>query len=71
MNVAASATGIGHRSLIFASKVIATSVLDMLTRPELLRKAKEEQARRTLGKTYRSPLPADAKPPLGMWGKAS
>jgi aminobenzoyl-glutamate utilization protein B len=71
MNVAASGTGIGHKSLIFASKIIATSALDLMTKPELLAKAKEEQKRRTMGKTYRSPLPADAKPPLGMWGKAN
>ena len=69
MNVAASGTGIGHRSLIFASKVIATSSIDLLTRPELLKKAKEEQAKRMMGKTYKSPLPADAKPPLDLWGK--
>jgi aminobenzoyl-glutamate utilization protein B len=69
MNVAASGTGIGHKSLIFASKVIATSAIDLFTKPELLRKAKEEQKKRTLGKSYRSPLPTDAKPPLGMWSK--
>ncbi len=69
MNVAASGTGIGHKSLIFASKVIAASALDLLTKPELLKEAWEEQNRRTMGKTYRSPLPVDAKPPLGMWGK--
>ncbi|MCX6650021.1 MAG: amidohydrolase [Candidatus Bathyarchaeota archaeon] len=69
MNVAASGTGIGHKSLIFASKIIAASTIDLLTKPELLKKAKEEQVKRTMGKTYRSPLPADAKPPLEMWGK--
>lgn len=71
MNVAASGTGIGHKSLIFASKIIAASVVDMLTKPELLKEAWEEQNRRTLGKTYKSPLPVDAKPPLEMWGKES
>jgi aminobenzoyl-glutamate utilization protein B len=69
MNVAASGTGIGHRSLIFAAKVIATSALDLLTRPEIVNMAWEEQIGRTSGKNYRSPLPPDAKPPLGMWGK--
>jgi len=69
MNVAASGTGIGRRSLIFASKVMAASAVDLLTKPELLKRAQEEQVRRMMGKTYRSPLPADAKPPLGMWGK--
>jgi aminobenzoyl-glutamate utilization protein B len=67
MNVAASIAGIGHKSLLFASKVIAASALDLLTQPELLQKAWDEQRRRTHGKTYRSPLPLDAKPPLDMW----
>ena len=69
MNVAASGTGIGHKSLIFASKIIASSVVDLLTKPEFLKEAWEEQNRRSLGKTYKSPLPVDAKPPLEMWGK--
>jgi aminobenzoyl-glutamate utilization protein B len=69
MNVAASGTGIGHKSLIFASKIIAASALDLLTSTERLKEAWDEQSKRTLGKTYRSPLPPDAKPPLGMWGK--
>jgi aminobenzoyl-glutamate utilization protein B len=69
MNVAASGTGIGRRSLIFASKVMAASAVDLLTKPELLKRAQEEQMKRMMGKTYRSPLPADAKPPLDMWGK--
>jgi aminobenzoyl-glutamate utilization protein B len=69
MNVAASGTGIGHKSLIFASKIIAASVVDLLTKPELLKEAWEEQNRRSLGKIYKSPLPVDAKPPLEMWGK--
>ncbi|MCX6654635.1 MAG: amidohydrolase [Candidatus Bathyarchaeota archaeon] len=69
MNVAASGTGTGHKSLIFASKIIAASVVDLLTKPELLKEAWEEQNRRSLGKIYKSPLPVDAKPPLEMWGK--
>jgi len=69
MNVAASGTGIGHKSLIFASKIIASSVVDLLTKPEFLKEAWEEQNRRSLGKTYKSPLPVDANPPLEMWGK--
>ena len=69
MNVAASAVGIGHESLIFASKVIAATAIDLLTKPELLKRAWDEQKRRTLGKTYKSPLPPEAKPPLDMWGK--
>ena len=40
---ACAGTGIGHASLIFAAKTMAGSVLDLLTSPELLAKAREEQ----------------------------
>jgi aminobenzoyl-glutamate utilization protein B len=68
-NVAQGVSGIGHKSLIFASKVIAASAIDLLTKPELLEKAWEEHKKRMAGRTYKTPLPADAKPPLDMWTK--
>ncbi len=69
MNVAQGRTGLGHKSLIFASKVMAASAIDLLTRPELLERAWEEHRDRTKGREYRSPLPEGAKPPLDMWEK--
>ena len=69
MNVAGGAHSTGHKSLIYASKVMAASAIDLMTDPGLLAKAWEEQRRRLMGKEYRSPIPADAKPPLDMWGK--
>lgn len=69
MNVAQSGTGVGHKSLVFASKVIAASAVDLLTKPALLEKAWDEHRERTRGKKYVSPLPHDAKPPLDMWEK--
>jgi len=69
MNTAQSGTGVGHKSLIFASKVMATSVLDLIIKPELLKKAIDEFMQRTRGKKYTSPLPPEAKPPLDMWNK--
>ena len=68
-NVAQAGTSIGHKSLIFASKVIATSALDLLAKPELVKKAQEEFERRKRGRVYRSPVPPDAKPPLDQWLK--
>jgi aminobenzoyl-glutamate utilization protein B len=65
--VAQSAAGIGHKALIFASKVLASSVVDLLTRPELLERAKEEHRKRLAGRAYRSPLPPGHKPPLDAW----
>jgi aminobenzoyl-glutamate utilization protein B len=65
--VALSGMSIGHKSLIFSSKVIATSALDLITKPDLLKKAQDEFKRRKSGRVYRSPVPPDAKPPLDQW----
>ena len=63
-NVASGGTTIGHKSVIFASKVMATTAIDLLTKPELLKKSKEEWKERMKGLTYKSPLPPDLTPPL-------
>jgi aminobenzoyl-glutamate utilization protein B len=60
---------IGHKSLIFASKTIAASVINLLENPEALKKAQEEFTTRLQGRVYKSPLPPDAKPPLEAWKK--
>jgi len=62
--VAISKTSIGHKSLLFASKVLSKTVLDLLTTPDLLKNIREEFEERIRGKSYVSPLPADLKPPL-------
>ncbi|MEM1506722.1 MAG: amidohydrolase [Candidatus Bathyarchaeia archaeon] len=65
--VAQSGVGLGHKSAIFAAKVMAATVLDLLTKKDLLAEAKEEHRRRIGEKKYRSPLPADCKPPIHFW----
>lgn len=45
-STAQSAAGIGHKSLIFASKVLAAAALDLLTQPEILERAKREHRER-------------------------
>jgi aminobenzoyl-glutamate utilization protein B len=62
--VAQNGMSIGHKSLIFASKVYAACGLDLMTDPDLLKKVRNEWANRLAGRTYESPLPADLKPPL-------
>jgi aminobenzoyl-glutamate utilization protein B len=62
--VAQSGMSIGHKGLIFASKIIAGSGLELLTNAELLKTAKEEWKKRLGGRVYKSPLPPDLKPPL-------
>ncbi len=62
--VACSGSSIGHKSLILAAKTMAGSVLDLMTRPEILVKAKEEHKKRLGGNRYK---PDDGrKPPLEL-----
>lgn len=63
-NVAQSGMGIGHKSLIFAGKTIAFSVIDLLTKPDLIKKAREDLDQRLAGRSYKSPVPPEIKPPL-------
>jgi len=69
--VAQSGVGLGHKSLIFAAKVMAATAIDLLTDEDLLKRAKEEHKRRLSGKKYRCPIPPDAKPPLDIWEKSA
>ncbi|MFP3952041.1 MAG: amidohydrolase [Candidatus Bathyarchaeia archaeon] len=62
--VSTGKTGIAHKSLLFAAKVIAGSALDLITRPELLEKAKRDHEERLGGRTYETPLPKGLEPPL-------
>ena len=68
-NVAQCRVGLGHKSLIFAAKTMAATVLDLLMNKELLERAKEEHKNRLRGRVYKSPLPPDHKPPLDAWKK--
>jgi aminobenzoyl-glutamate utilization protein B len=68
-NAAQSGMGIGHKSLIFAAKTMAACALDLLTKPDLLKKVKDEFAQKLGGRVYKSPLPPEMKPPLDMWKK--
>ena len=62
----AEATPIAHKGTVAGAKVMAGSVVDLLTNSELLQKAKETFSREVAGSTYKSLLPPDKKPPVGM-----
>jgi len=68
-DVAESGVGLGHKSLIFAAKVMAATTIDLLTKEDILNKAWEEHRRRIGNKKYKSPIPPDHKPPLDVWEK--
>jgi aminobenzoyl-glutamate utilization protein B len=62
----AGATSIAHKGEVAGAKVMAGSIVDLLTTPGLLAKAKQTFAEEVAGSTYRTLLPADQKPPLDL-----
>jgi aminobenzoyl-glutamate utilization protein B len=64
--VAQGKSGIAHAGMVHVAKAMAGTAIDALQNPELIRRAKEDHHKRTGGRPYESPLPADAKPALGM-----
>jgi aminobenzoyl-glutamate utilization protein B len=59
-------SSIAHKGEVAGAKVLAASMLDLLTSPELLAKAREEFQDATRDSKYFSLMPGDAKPPLDM-----
>ncbi|TFG30810.1 amidohydrolase [Candidatus Thorarchaeota archaeon] len=69
--VACSGAGIGHKSLLFAAKTMAGSAIDLLTKPDLLKRTQDEFETRKAGRKYVSPVGKDIKPPLEIARKAA
>jgi len=59
-------SSIAHKGEVAGAKVLAASVLDLLTSPELVARAKQQFAEDTKNTPYFSLLPGDAKPQLDM-----
>ncbi len=57
---------LAHKGMVHVAKVMAGTAVDALLNPAIIKDAKADHARRTGGKPYESPLPADAKPALDM-----
>jgi aminobenzoyl-glutamate utilization protein B len=64
--VACSGTSMGHKSLIFATKVAAGAALDVVLDQSIVKPAKEELKKRLAGRKYTAPLPEGLKPPVEM-----
>jgi len=60
--VACGKSGLAHKGMLFAAKVLAATALDLLTDAKLMRDAKEEFAERTEGGGYVCPIEPDAVP---------
>ena len=57
---------IAHKGAVVGAKVLAASVLDLMTSPELRAAAKKQFEEDTKETKYFSLLPPDAKPPLDL-----
>ena len=57
---------LSHKGQVAGAKVLAATVLDLLTDPELLKRARAQFAQDTAQTKYVSMLPAGAKPPIEM-----
>jgi aminobenzoyl-glutamate utilization protein B len=60
--VASCGSSIGLKAMLFMSKTLALTVLDLLRDPELLRAARREFVHSTEGKPYKCPIPDELKP---------
>ncbi len=59
-------SSIAHKGEVTGAKVLAASILDLLTTPGHIQKAKAEFGEATKNSKYFSLMPAEAKPPLDM-----
>ena len=55
-------SGIAHKGMLHASKVLACVAYDFLTNPELVQQAREELLKTLDGEEYVCPLPPECKP---------
>jgi aminobenzoyl-glutamate utilization protein B len=63
---AAASTGmtIGQRGMVVAAKALALTGADLFANPQLVKDAHQDFQRQLQGRTYKSMIPADQKPPL-------
>ncbi|TFG71308.1 MAG: hypothetical protein E4H27_04910 [Anaerolineales bacterium] len=66
-HTAVSGSSIGHKGTVYAAKIMATTIIELLTTPQYLREIKADWVQRLQGREYQSPLPADLVPPLDQF----
>jgi aminobenzoyl-glutamate utilization protein B len=67
--VATGAMGIGHKGMLYAAQALAVTAAELVSDPAHLGRARAEFQKRSGGQPYRSPLPANATPPLPASGR--
>src|SRR6202163_2383365 len=55
-----------HKGMVAGAKVLAASILDLLTKPDILQRARTEFDAQLKQSPYFAVLPPDAKPPLDL-----
>lgn len=60
--VAQGKSSVAHKGMLFAGKVMAGAVIDMMEEPKLIEEAKAELARRVGPEGYIAPIPKDVRP---------
>lgn len=62
--VSVGKSGMAHKGMLYAGKVLAGAAIDVFENPEIVRKAKDELNVRTKGEKYIPPIPQGVKPPV-------
>jgi aminobenzoyl-glutamate utilization protein B len=60
--VAQGKSALAHKGMLYAGKVMAAAVMDLLQRPEMIEEAKEELHERLGGKPFAPPTPKENNP---------
>lgn len=63
--VAQGKSSVAHKNMLFAGKIIAGSVIDVLEHPEILQEARDEWKKRLETQPYECPIPKDIPPKAG------
>jgi aminobenzoyl-glutamate utilization protein B len=59
-------SSIAHKGMVVGAKVLSASILDLMTRPDVMQRARAEFEQATKAMPYFAVLPGDAKPPLDL-----
>ena len=65
-NVSCIGSSIGEKGIIYASKVLAITAIDLLEKPELVAAAKSDFKQKMKGRKYTSLIPKGQKPPKSI-----
>ena len=68
---ACAGMSIGQRGMVIAAKALSLTAVDLFSSPQTVADAKADFARQMSGKTYRSQIPENQKPPLDYRKRAA